>query len=265
MNTVPSHHHITLRGLKVHYTVQGAGPDLVLMHGWGCNSSTVASIAAVAAESHTVYSLDLPGFGLRGVVEVLSEEPREVWGTMDYAQLLADFIAALNLQAPALIGHSYGGRVAIAYAAVHPVAKLVLVDSAGLRRKLSLWRRVKVRAFKCAKWLAPRLCGQKLGQRFIDWWRGKGGSADYNSSSPMMRQVMAKSINEDLRHLLPKISAPTLLVWGTADEATPLSDAKTMETLIPDAGLVEIPGCGHYSYLENPVLFGAVLRSFLKV
>lgn len=260
----PAHHHINLRGLRVHYTVQGSGPALVLMHGWGCNSSTVASIADVAAESHTVYSLDLPGFGLKGVVEVLSEEPKDVWGTFEYAQLLGDFIQALGLDKPALIGHSYGGRVAIAYAAEHPVSKLVLVDSAGLKKKLSLWKWLKIRAFKCAKWLAPKLCGKERGARFIEWWRGRGGSADYKSSTPMMRQIMARSVNEDLRDLMPKVKAPTLLVWGTNDDATPLSDAKLMERLIPDAGLVEVQGAGHYSFLDNPTLFAAVLRSFLK-
>lgn len=79
-----------------------------------------------------------------------------------------------------------------------------------------------------------------------------------------MRAIMSRVVNEDLTHELPKIAAPTLLIWGENDTATPLSDAKKMEKLIPNAGLVSFAGCGHYSFLDNPVQFAAVLTSFLK-
>jgi pimeloyl-ACP methyl ester carboxylesterase len=79
----------------------------------------------------------------------------------------------------------------------------------------------------------------------------------------MMRAILSKVVNEDLCDLMPKISAPTLLFWGENDTATPLSDAKKMESLIPDAGLVTVAGAGHFSFLENPQLFERVLASFL--
>ena len=75
---------------------------------------------------------------------------------------------------------------------------------------------------------------------------------------------MSKCVNEDLKHVMPKIKAPTLLVWGVEDTATPLSDAKIMEKLIPDAGLVAFDNCGHYSFLDNPIGFKAVIKSFFK-
>ena len=80
----------------------------------------------------------------------------------------------------------------------------------------------------------------------------------------MMRAILSKCVNEDLKHVMPLIKAPTLLIWGENDTATPLSDAKTMEKLIPDAGLVSFPGCGHYSFLDNPVGYKAVIKEFLK-
>lgn len=79
----------------------------------------------------------------------------------------------------------------------------------------------------------------------------------------MMRAVMSRCVNEDLRSVMPSIKASTLLIWGEEDTATPLSDARTMEKLIPDAGLVAFPGCGHYSFLDNPRGFKAVISSFL--
>ena len=80
-----------------------------------------------------------------------------------------------------------------------------------------------------------------------------------------MRAILSKVVNEDLTPLLPKIKAPTLLFWGNMDTATPLSDAKKMEKLIPDAGLVVAHGTGHFSFLENPGLFTAVMKNFFKI
>ena len=79
----------------------------------------------------------------------------------------------------------------------------------------------------------------------------------------MMRRILSRVVNEDLTDRLPLVKASTLLVWGENDTATPLKDAQVMERMIPDAGLVSFPGCGHYSFLDNPVQFAAVLRSFL--
>ena len=79
-----------------------------------------------------------------------------------------------------------------------------------------------------------------------------------------MRAILSRCVNEDLKHVMPLIKAPTLLIWGENDTATPLSDAKTMEQLIPDAGLVSFPGCGHYSFLDNPIGYKAVIKEFLK-
>ena len=62
---------------------------------------------------------------------------------------------------------------------------------------------------------------------------------------------------------MPFIKAPSLLIWGENDTATPISDARIMEKLIPDAGLVSFKGAGHYSFLDNPAQFKAVIRSFL--
>jgi len=79
----------------------------------------------------------------------------------------------------------------------------------------------------------------------------------------MMRRILSRVVNEDLTDRLALIKAPTLLVWGENDTATPIADARKMERLIPGAGLVSFAGCGHYSFLDNPGQFAAVLRSFL--
>lgn len=79
-----------------------------------------------------------------------------------------------------------------------------------------------------------------------------------------MRAIMSRVVNEDLTNLLPEIKAPTLLIWGEKDTATPMRDARLMQKLIPDAGLVSYPEAGHYSYLARPAQTQAVIQSFLQ-
>lgn len=248
---------ISIDGVEIHYTVQGSGNPLILMHGWGCTHSTVASIAAVAAKSHTVYNLDLPGFGD-------SPEPPEVWGVEKYTRLIEGMVQKLGIVNPVLIGHSFGGRVGILFASRNQVSKLILVDAAGVKPKRSLKYYFKVYSFKSMKRLMQLLYGKEKAAAKIEAQRAKRGSADYASASPKMRAILSRCVNEDLCSVMPSIKAPTLLIWGENDTATPMRDARIMERLIPDAGLVSFPGCGHYSFLDNPHQFAAVLNSFLN-
>lgn len=250
---------INIDGINVAYEVTGSGAPLILMHGWGCDHTTVASIATTASQTHTVYSLDLPGFGQ-------SAEPPAPWRPADYADMLEKFVGATGIEHPSLAGHSYGGRVAIVYASRHPeeVDKLILIDAAGIKPRRSLKYYLKVYSFKAYKqWLKLTL-GREKAEGRINEERARRGSADYRAASPVMRATMSVSINDDLRHLMPAIKAPTLLMWGDRDTATPLRDARIMDKLIPDTGLVVFPGAGHFSFLDEPGRFAAVLSSFLS-
>lgn len=248
---------IDIDGVRLCYTVTGSGPAMILMHGWGCTHSTVASIEAVASRTHTVYNVDFPGFGA-------SPEPTEVWGVEQYTCLIEQFASRMGLEKPVLAGHSFGGRVAILFASRRPVDKLILIDAAGVKPRRSLKYYYKVYSFKAMKRLMYLVYGREKAERKLDEQRARRGSSDYASSTPVMRAILSRVVNEDLCSVMPDIKAPTLLIWGENDTATPLRDAKKMERLIPDAGLVSFPGCGHYSFLDNPVQFGAVLDSFLK-
>lgn len=252
-----------INGVELHYSESGRpdGKPVVLMHGWGCERATVASIAAALEESRRVVSVDLPGHG-RSTEPPLTAQGQP-WGVYEYADTVEKLIAGLGLERPALIGHSYGGRIAIILGSRMETERIVLVDSAGIKPKRPLKYYLKVYSFKAMKKLLPAVMGKKRAEAVIERRRRKSGSADYAQASPMMRMVMSRSVNQDLRHLLPAIKAPTLLIWGENDTATPLSDAKLMEKLIPDAGLVSFKGAGHYSFLDNPGQFRAVIRNFL--
>ncbi|MDE7381575.1 MAG: alpha/beta hydrolase [Muribaculaceae bacterium] len=250
---------IIIDGLKIHYDESGnpEGKNVVLMHGWGCNFSTVDFISRQLQPEMHVYSIDLPGHGQ-------SDEPTSVWGVEEYTRLIEKFIESNKLEDVTLIGHSFGGRISILLSSRNDVHKVVLVDAAGVKPRRSLKYYAKVYSFKTAKKILPILLGKSKGQKAIDLWRGKAGSADYKNSSPMMRAILSKCVNEDLCNVMGNIKAPTLLIWGEDDTATPLSDAKKMNKLIPDSGLVSFKGCGHYSFLDNPGGFKAVMKEFFK-
>lgn len=243
-------------GTRLAYTVSGEGKPMILMHGWGCNADTLASVEKTAAESHRVYNIDFPGFGQ-------SPEPTQVWGVDDYTRALENFVRLLGIEKPVLLGHSFGGRVGILYSSRNPVDRLVLVDAAGVKPRRPLSYYAKVYSFKLMKRLYTLIYGKEGAAKRIEAERARRGSADYQSASPRMRAILSKVVNEDLCHVMPAIKAPTLLIYGENDTATPVRDAKKIESLVPDAGLVVFPGCGHYSFLDNPYQFAAVLRSFL--
>ncbi|MDE6549277.1 MAG: alpha/beta hydrolase [Muribaculaceae bacterium] len=251
---------IDIDGVSLHYRDSGEIDlrPVIIMHGWGCNVDTVASIENIFKGKMRVINVDLPGHGK-------SSEPPSVWGVEDFTAMMEKFITKLGLVSPSLVGHSFGGRISILLSSRGDIDKVLLVDSAGIKPKRSLSYYWKVYSFKAIKNTVLLLCGKKKGTEIVDKLRGKNGSADYRNSSPRMRAIMSKCVNEDLKYAMPSIKAPVLLVWGEDDTATPLSDAQTMKKLIPDAGLVSFPGCGHYSFLDNPFGFKAVVSSFFSI
>ena len=246
------------KNIDINITVAGEGEPVFLLHGWGCTHAIFTPLQQLLSQQYKVYNFDFPGFGE-------SDEPSQVWGTEEYTRMVEAFAKEHSIDNPSLVGHSFGGRISIIFASRNKVSRVALVDAAGIKPKRPFKYYWKVYTFKALKWLCNTFLPKEAAKKIIDRRRKGAGSADYNNASPMMRAILSKVVNEDLTHLLPKIGAPTLLFWGNNDTATPLSDAKTMERLIPDAGLVIAHGTGHFSFLENAGLFAAVMKNFFKI
>ena len=118
----------TYDNLKVNITTKGNGEPVFLLHGWGCNGEIFKSIQEVLATAYTTYSFDFPGFGA-------SDEPTAVWGVEEYTRMVEQFAKDNCIERPALMGHSFGGRVSIVYASRNAVSRVVLVDAAGIKPK----------------------------------------------------------------------------------------------------------------------------------
>ncbi len=252
----------TINGVNINYEEKGEGELIVLLHGWGSNIKLFANLIDLLSKKYKVVAMDMPGFGE-------SQEPPSAWCVDDYADFVIEFLKAYNTDKVMLLGHSFGGRVIIKLnSRENPpfeITKVILVDSAGILPPKSNKKSFRTRWYKFCRTILSTGIMQKIAPVALEKLRVKYGSADYVAASPLMRQVLVKTVNEDLEPLLPNIKCPTLLVWGVNDTATPLSDGEKMEKLIPDAGLVKLENAGHYSFLEQQYTFNRVMCSFMKI
>ena len=136
---------------------------------------------------------------------------------------------------------------------------MCLTGAAGIRPKQSGTQKLRVKAYKAAKW-ALKAAGQEEALKKL---QDRSGSQDYRNAHGVMRETFVKVVNDDVSPLLSKISCPVLLVWGSNDTAVPLWMGQQMEAMIPDCGLVVFEGASHFAYLEQLPRFRAILRSFL--
>lgn len=243
---------IKIKGIDCHYILQGEGADIVLLHGWGQNTTMMQFIQDHCSNRYRTLNIDFPGFGE-------SEEPQVAWSVEDYALFLEELFQQLNIKNPILIGHSFGCRVAFHYAAKHPVKKMILTGAAGLRPKKSLKNKVRVRTYKILK-KGLEVVGAKQLQEKL---KKSFGSTDYRSVSGVMRDTLVKVVNDDVSELLSKIDCPTFLFWGREDDATPLWMGQEIEKRMKNAGLAVIDHEGHYAYFNQQAIFCRALDSFL--
>src|SRR5438067_5415172 len=155
---------LDVAGLRTRCQVQGAGDPVLVLHGWGESIESIRPLTAAVAQIATACAVDMPGFGE-------SEPPPEPWGTGEYAAFVRELMDTLGLEAAAVVGHSFGGRVAIRLAADFPrnVTKLVLVNSAGIgpKRKLTYHRRAALRILAAGLGRVGGRAGARLRARIV--------------------------------------------------------------------------------------------------
>ncbi len=238
---------ITVEGIKIFYERnEGEGEELVILHGWGANSDVMRTLYNNAVQSgRNAVVFDFPYFGK-------SEPPPPHYSVYDYAHLTYKFLKALGINTAALLGHSFGGRIAIILAASYPefVSRLILIDAAGVKPKRGLKYKFKVLKYKIKKLLRLKT--------------SNAGSADYRSLPQSMKGVFVRVVNENLEYLMPQIKAPSLLIWGRDDKDTPLYMAQKMNKLISDSGLVILENAGHFSFLDRSDETNIIIDAFFR-
>ena len=224
------------------------GTPIVYLHGWGQNIEMMEPIAKPFEKTHHLIIIDLPGFGK-------SDEPNYAWTLEEYVDMIHSLLQKLKIDKPNIIGHSFGGKLTLIYATKYEVDRIILLASPF---KIKIKKpSLKIRILKKAKKI-PGL--GKIAEKM----KNHLGSTDYKNATPIMKEILVKHINTDLTEEVKKIKCPTFIIWGTNDEAVPVSDAYELEKLIKDSGLAIYEGCTHYAYLEKLGQTNAIIASFIK-
>lgn len=224
---------------------------VVFLHGWGGNHESLFSLMPVFDE-YNVLTLDFWGFGN-------SEPVSENYDIYSYSDAVVALLKYLKLDKLTLVGHSFGGRIAIIISSEirEKVENLILIDSAGILPKKSVKKFYKKLLFKFNNYLVKH--GIKDEKTLIKYY-----SADYLKLNKTEQQVFKRIINEDLEKYLDFITQRALIIWGEKDKDTPLYMAKKMERGIKNSELVIIKNASHFAYIEHTNLVNKVIKDFLK-
>ena len=224
---------------------------IYILHGWSYTTAKWQPLIEwLQKQGQTVAMLNVPG---------LTDGTNRVWTLEDYVEWLGQEIA--GEEKVILIGHSNGGRISLAFTARHPekVKQLILIDSAGI------YPRGVLISTKRAVFKALATAGKKIttSESMRKLLYKVARESDYKNASPEMRQTMANLIGVDLRSELPKITVPTLLIWGARDKSTPLSDGRLMAEKIPGAQLRIIAKAGHSPQITHAQEVGEMIMKVL--
>jgi len=238
-----------IKGLKINYKTLGEGKPLLILHGWGSRSDNWQKVGEILAKSGIkVIIPDLPGFGK-------SDKPQTAWNLDDYCDFVEEFVKILNLDKFYLLGHSFGGALAVKCGLKFPekIDKLFLVSASCIRKKT-----FKNKLFKfLSKFI-------KIKTPFFRkvFYR----KSDYLSVQGVMRDTYLKVIAEDLSGVLSQVQISTVIIWGEKDKITPLKQGRLIKEKIQGSRLRQgfggqakleiIPNVGHDLNLTAPEKLG---------
>ena len=224
-------------------TLGNAGPrHLVFLHGWGTNRESLRGIATLFQTDYTVHLVDLPGFGEAPL-------PPAGWDTINYSDLVQQYLLERTGGSVVLVGHSFGGRLAIRLASrrLPHIRAIVLMGVPGL--PLQPWSSRWIRS----RWIrslrrALTAVRPVTGPAPLEWHTKRFGSKDYLAAGDL-RSVLVKVVNEDLTESARAIACPVFLLWGGEDRETPPELARRYRALIPGPATIELlPHKDHYLF-----------------
>ncbi len=233
---------------------------IIILHGWNLSSLKYKKlIDEFKKEEYLVFALDFPGFGQ-------SRLPDKPYKLSDYVTFLNNYLAKKGLGKVILIGHSFGGRVAIKFASLYPekIEKIILTGVPGVTPAMN----IKLIIFKIIAQLGKLIFYKSILNIFAPILRKilykLAGEYDYAKTSGVMRETFKKIINEDLTSPMSKIKSPTFLIWGTNDTITPVWIAKKMQSIIKSSKVIALSGEGHSVIYKNPHLFAKTTLEVLR-
>ena len=250
---------ILVKEIETNYKIGGKGENLLILHGWNGSSDSWRKIIEILEIKFRVICPDFPGFGK-------TKPPKIPWNLDDFVEWLKEFTEKLNLESFFLLGHSFGGRVAIKFSILYPekVKRLILVSSAGIKQDWGLKEKIIFQISKIGNAIFSKnpLLRFKGGVRNLFYKLAM--IKDYSKVKGVMRETMKKIVEEDLLPELPKIQNETFIVWGEKDRIVPLKYAFIFKEKIKNSKLEILPKIGHSPHLEDPEKLAEILFSNLK-
>ena len=251
---------------RIAYRRRGDGPCLVLLHGAPCDSRVWRTQLESLSDEFTVVAWDAPGCGE-------SSDPPGHFRMPDYADCLGRFVDALGMPRVHLLGHSWGSALALEVYRQRPeaVSSLVLVGAyagwAGSLPPEEVDRRLQF-ALHVASLPPGEFDPASMFGLFSDAMP-RDRAAELRTIMGETRAAgitpMAYALAEaDLREVLPGVNVPTLLIYGDADQRSPLTVARELNDSIRGSTLTVMPGLGHECFLESAEAFDAEVRRFLE-
>jgi pimeloyl-ACP methyl ester carboxylesterase len=270
--------HVTIHGHTVGFRRGGTGQRILLIHGLAGSSKTWDDVIPLLTPHAEVIAVDLLGHGE-------SAKPTGDYSLGAFASGLRDFLSILGVDSVTIVGHSFGGGVAMQLAYQHPhlVDRLVLVGSGGLGREVSWLLRVLtlpgaeyVMPFAFPKPIVDRATsvGRQLGRRNIrsprlaEMWRAYSSLAGATNRKAFVRTMRGviepagQTVNASDRLYLAA-HVPTMIVWGDRDGIIPIEHAHAAHELIPTSRLEILEGVGHFPHVEQPDTFADLLVDFI--
>ncbi len=237
--------------IQIFYSQIGKGEPLVMLPGWGADNTIYALLIPYLKKKFKLYMLDLPGWGR-------SAAPPEIWGSEEYSDMVSSFINdVIGEKKISILGHSFGGKVALLTITKNEkIQRAIIISASGIRLALSPNKSMKVRFYKLAKKILPQNMVEELQDKF--------GSDDYKNSKGIMRKILVKVVNEDIREKITNITIPVLLLWGESDTATPVKAGAIMHEKLKNSVFITIDNTGHFPFLDNPKLISDYILEFYK-
>ena len=238
-----------IKDCNINYIQYGneKGEEIVLLHGWGQNIQMMDPLGQGLKDKYHVTIIDLPGFGN-------SDEPTNPLTLYEYYEYVNELLEELKVSNPTLVGHSFGGRVAIIYSALKKSKKLILLSSPFIKRIEN--QSMKVKILKSLKKVPGLNKLENFAKKHI-------GSTDYKNASEIMRKILVNTVNEDLTDYVKKIKSSTIVIAGEFDVDVPLEEINLYEKYIDDCAVIVYPNATHYAYLEDVNKTINIIRNFV--